>query len=358
MKTRKSLKLVCEVNMKTILLIIAILFTVSDYYCQVGKQSSIQRAPELIEMPTPVYPELAKANKIEGKVFLKFDVSENGKVNSVSIFKSDNPIFDSSAVVAAKNAKFKPALSKGIQVAASIILQIGFELKSEYEKLIDSAMQLIELKSNRKAIDVLNKVIAQNPSNSLGYKLRADCFMKIKEYQNSRFDYRKAISLEYKNHSKQVEYKDALNKMTNDWYKELDQKIEDFKKETAIDKDKSSTYLRIAKCYTEKEEWEKAEEWYTEYLSKEKNIVEEEVIRYSQVLAKTGSIVKGEAILKKYTELYPEDWRIWSRYGYFAMWLGKKDSAKAAFETALKFKPNFREALEGLDITNKQFIRP
>lgn len=358
MKQIKSLKLVCEADMKNVFLLIAIFFTVSNFYCQVSKQPPIQRAPELIEMPTPVYPELAKTNKIEGKVFLKFDVSETGKVSSVSIFKSDNPIFDSSAVTAAKNAKFKPALSNGKHIAASIILQIGFELKSEYEKLINSAEQLIELKSYRKALDVLNNAIAKNPSKSLGYKLRADCFAKTKEYSNSRFDYRKAISLEYKNSSKQLEYKDALNKMTNAWYKVLDQKIEGYKRETAINKDKSSVHLGIAKCYSEKEEWEKAEEWYTEYFNKEKNIVAEEVIRYSVVLAKTGSVVKGGKILKKYTELFPEDWRIWSRYGYFSMWLGKKDSAKTAFETALKFKPTFREALDGLDIINRQLVKP
>lgn len=234
---------------------------------------------------------------------------------------------------------------------------IGSELKPEYDKFISSAIQLIKSANYREAIETLNKAIAQNPSNSLGYKFRADCFAKTKEYSNSRYDYRRAISLEIKNSVAKTDYENALYQLTRGWYKEIDQKIESYKKEIAVDKEKSSAYLKIAKCYTEKEEWKKAEEWYTEYFNKEKNILADEVIRCSAVLAKTGSINKGVEFLKKYTVQFPEDWRLWSRYGYFAMWLGKNELAKTAFETTLKIKPFFKEAQDGLDMVNKQSIK-
>ena len=89
-------------------------------------------------------------------------------------------------------------------------------------------------------------------------------------------------------------------------------------------------------------------------MKRDDNASPDEIIRYTEILAKTGSIVKGEKILKKYVERYPDDWRLWSRYGYFTMWLAKYSIAKNAFETALGFKPFFKEAQDGLDMVNNE----
>ncbi|MFA4922951.1 MAG: tetratricopeptide repeat protein, partial [Ignavibacteriaceae bacterium] len=45
-----------------------------------------------------------------------------------------------------------------------------------------------------------------------------------------------------------------------------------------------------------------------------------------------------------------EDHRLWSRYGYFTLWLGKKKIALEAFEKALSFRPYFKEAMDGYDL--------
>jgi hypothetical protein len=60
----------------------------------------------------------------------------------------------------------------------------------------------------------------------------------------------------------------------------------------------------------------------------------DELIRYTEILAKNNHITKGEPLLKSYTEKYPDDHRLWSRYGFFSMWLGKKEIAIIAFEKA------------------------
>lgn len=341
--------------MKTFSHLLIFFLIATILYSQPGhlKSAIVDSAPRLLEMPKPIYPEIAKTNKIEGKVYLKFDVAKDGTVTSVTIIKSDNPIFDSSAVSAAKRAMFIPAKSKGNSISESIILPVAFELISESEKLLNAAQIALNNGNYNEAIDILNKAIAQNPSISLGYKLRGDCFAKIKQYPNSRLDYRRAVSLENKNSSKRSEYEEALHELLKGWYKKLDQKIENYKKEIAVDKEKSSNYLEVAKCYREMEEWKRAEKWYDEFLSKEENIIADEILRYSSVIAKNGSIIKGEKILKRFAEQFPLDWRLWSRYGYFAMWLGKNDSAKTAFEAALKYKPNFKEAQDGLYMVNK-----
>jgi tetratricopeptide (TPR) repeat protein len=207
------------------------------------------------------------------------------------------------------------------------------------------------------AIDQLNKYITAVPQESEGYYLRAQCFEKRQQYEFARLDYRRAIAVEGKDANRKSRYERDLAKMLEVWYALLNKKIEGHLREIAIDANRPYNYLEIGKSYKLMEVWDKAEQWYDEYLKRDDNASPDEIIRYTEVLAKTGSIVKGEKILKKYTDRYPQDWRLLSRYGYFTLWLGKYAIAKKAFENALGIKPFFKEAQDGLDIvTNKAYM--
>lgn len=204
------------------------------------------------------------------------------------------------------------------------------------------------------AIDQLNKLISSDPQNPEGYNLRGICFENRQQYFNARLDYRRAIALETRDSQKRAEYEKNLARLIGIWYPLLEKKINGHQREIAINPNNPFNYLEIGKSYMWMEVWDKAEQWYDEYLARDDNASPDEIIRYTEILAKTGSIVKGERILKKYVERYPDDWRLWSRYGYFTLWLSKYAIAKKAFETALSFKPFFKEAQDGLDIVNRQ----
>ena len=200
------------------------------------------------------------------------------------------------------------------------------------------------------AIDQINKFIAANPRLAVGYHKRGLCYEQRTEYQYSVLDLRRARNLDPTN---SIIQKD-LSRVIAVWHKLLYQKIEGHKRDIAVDPKIPWPYLEIGKSYRWLEEWSNAEFWYDEYLKRDDNASPDEIIRYTEILAKTGSIVKGEKILKKYTERYPEDWRIWSRYGYFVMWLGKYKLAENAFKTSLGFKPFFKEAEDGLDLAKRE----
>ncbi|MFA7228185.1 MAG: tetratricopeptide repeat protein [Melioribacteraceae bacterium] len=207
------------------------------------------------------------------------------------------------------------------------------------------------------AIDHLNNYITANPQESDGYNLRGLCYEKRQQYANGRLDYRRAIAIESKSAAKRAEYEKNLQRLIGIWYPLLNRKIEGHLREIAIDASKPFNYLEIGKSYMLMEIWDKAEDWYDRYLARDDNASPDEIIRYTEVLARTGSIVKGERILKKYVERFPTDWRLWSRYGYFTMWLGKYAISKKAFETALGFKPFYKEAQDGLDqVTNQAYL--
>ncbi|KAF0217314.1 MAG: tetratricopeptide [Ignavibacteria bacterium] len=200
------------------------------------------------------------------------------------------------------------------------------------------------------AIDQLNKYIASNPRTAEGYHIRGLCFEQRLQYWDAVFDLRRALRLT-PNDSK---IRSDLARIISVWHKQLYQKIDGHKRDIAIDPDNAFAYLEIGKSYRWLEEWYDAERWYDEYLKRDDNASPDEIIRYSVILGKTRSIVKGERILKKYVARYPDDWRLWSRYGYFTLWLGKNKIAEDAFTKSLSFKPFFEEAEDGLDLAKKQ----
>ncbi|MFO7446136.1 MAG: tetratricopeptide repeat protein [Ignavibacteriaceae bacterium] len=204
-----------------------------------------------------------------------------------------------------------------------------------------------QMKAGRygEAIDLLNRYISANPQKADGYNLRGLCNEKRAQYEQAVYDFRSARKLEPNN----KEINQNLARTTDAWYKLLYNKIEGHKREIAINPNIARNYLEIGKSYKNLGEWPTAEVWYDEYLKREEASADE-IIRYTEILAKNGHIKKGEPILKRYTDMYPEDHRLWSRYGYFLLWLGKIKPSIEAFENALALRPFFREAMDGLDL--------
>lgn len=224
------------------------------------------------------------------------------------------------------------------------------QTETELKLLKTNAIEHMQAGRYGEAIDLLNKYITTNAREAEGYNLRAICYENRSQYQNAVLDFRRAIALEPGNQ----EYRNNLSRVIEVWYAQLRKKIEGHQREIAIDPNNPFNYLEIGKSYRWMEEWSLAEQWYDEYLLRDQNASPDEIIRYTEILAKTGSILKGERILREYVGRYPDDWRLWSRFGYFLLWLAKYREAQQAFETALSFKPFFKEAQDGLDIAKNE----
>ncbi len=204
---------------------------------------------------------------------------------------------------------------------------------------------LDHIKSGRygEAIDLLNNYISARPQLAEGYNLRGLAYEHRGQLEQAVYDFRSASKLEPEN----SDIKNNLTHATQQWYKFIYNEIEGYKREIAVNPSLPQNFLQIGILYKNLGEWAEAELWYDKYLSM-KNASPDEIIRYTEILAKNNHISKGEPILKKYTEEYPDDQRLWSRYGYFLLWLGKSKPAVKAFENALELKPFFKEAMDGL----------
>ena len=228
-----------------------------------------------------------------------------------------------------------------------LILLISFPAipQNKTEEIKNLAEQNINEGKFGEAIKLLNRYISANPQNAEGYNLRGLCYENRKDYEMAVYDLRSAVKLDSQNKT----YQENLERIVKTWESLLYNKIVGFKRELKIYPDKAINYLEIGKCFKNLGRWSEAEEWYDEYLKREEPS-SDELLRYAEILAKNNHITKGEPLLKKYCERYPDDHRLWSRYGYFTMWLGKKQIAIDAFEKVLELRPYFKEALDGYDL--------
>ncbi len=92
---------------------------------------SLDVRPQQVNKVEPDYPPLARQNKVEGRVYVKVEIDENGGVTSAEVVRGPNPdhgLFDS-CVAAAKKTKFSPGMKNNLRVKTNYTLNYAFTLK-------------------------------------------------------------------------------------------------------------------------------------------------------------------------------------------------------------------------------------
>lgn len=93
-----------------------------------------EKPPEAIRQFPAKYPASAKKDKIEGTVWVKTLVDEQGKVAKVVIQKSDAEVLNQAAIDAVNQWVFAPAVMKGKPVAVWVSIPFRFKLADDKEK--------------------------------------------------------------------------------------------------------------------------------------------------------------------------------------------------------------------------------
>lgn len=83
---------------------------------------------EILSKPTPVYTSEARAKKIEGEVLLEVVFEASGKIHVVRVVRGLGHGLDDSAVHAAEQIRFKPALRNGQPSDSTALIHIVFQL--------------------------------------------------------------------------------------------------------------------------------------------------------------------------------------------------------------------------------------
>jgi TonB family protein len=83
---------------------------------------------EILSKPTPIYTDEARAKRIEGEVLLEVVFEASGKLRVVKIVRGLGHGLDDSAVHAAEQIRFKPALKDGQPSDSTAVVHIIFQL--------------------------------------------------------------------------------------------------------------------------------------------------------------------------------------------------------------------------------------
>ena len=95
-----------------------------------GCLGTYNRPIQLIAFEGPSYPETARAQKIEGFVVLRYDVTVDGVVHNVRVAESEPPgIFDDSALKTVRGWRYKAPILDGVsQPVRNMESRVVFEL--------------------------------------------------------------------------------------------------------------------------------------------------------------------------------------------------------------------------------------
>jgi protein TonB len=75
------------------------------------------------------YPEIAKENGIQGRVFVQFVIEANGSVSQVTVIRGVDPYLDKEAIrVVSSMPAWAPGKQRGIPVPVTFIVPINFKL--------------------------------------------------------------------------------------------------------------------------------------------------------------------------------------------------------------------------------------
>lgn len=82
--------------------------------------------------PKPDYPSIARSRGWQGKVVLRVQISEAGKVESVAVEQSSgHELLDESALTAVRDWLFVPAMQANQAIASSVLVPIIFSLRDD-----------------------------------------------------------------------------------------------------------------------------------------------------------------------------------------------------------------------------------
>ncbi|HSY53181.1 MAG TPA: TonB family protein [Opitutaceae bacterium] len=87
---------------------------------------SLDRPPQALAQPQPIYPFDAKSKELNGQVVVEFLVDKSGHVLNPRVVSSSDPIFEETTLRAIENWRFAPGTWHGVPVRFSMRVPVAF----------------------------------------------------------------------------------------------------------------------------------------------------------------------------------------------------------------------------------------
>jgi TonB family protein len=96
-------------------------------FAQYQRVSAGMKPPKATSAPDPKFPDLPSDAEPRGTVVMLVGVNAKGRVGAVRVLRSDEKVFEQSAVETVKKWKFKPAQQNGQPVPVQVTVEMKFQ---------------------------------------------------------------------------------------------------------------------------------------------------------------------------------------------------------------------------------------
>ena len=99
-----------------------------------GTNAPVELTPEMIppvllHKVSPIYPDVPRKARLQGRVTVQAVIGLDGSVESVEILRTTNPLFDDAALAAVKLWRYRAATMNGVPVRVFFTVEVGFVLR-------------------------------------------------------------------------------------------------------------------------------------------------------------------------------------------------------------------------------------
>jgi protein TonB len=88
----------------------------------------VDREPRKVRHVAPVYPPLALAARVQGRVRLECVIGEDGRVSEIVVVEG-HPLLDAAAIEAVRQWRYRPTLLNGVPVSVALAVVVDFRLR-------------------------------------------------------------------------------------------------------------------------------------------------------------------------------------------------------------------------------------
>ncbi|MAA77692.1 MAG: hypothetical protein CL916_00410, partial [Deltaproteobacteria bacterium] len=114
----------------------------SYLFAQEPAESSLERAPTVLERVEPMYPSVIEEEGIQGDVLLEIELDDQGRVLAANVLESLHPDIDQAAIDAVLQFRFTPYLdANGIVQPAKLQYRISFSVKKSIQESVQGTVR-------------------------------------------------------------------------------------------------------------------------------------------------------------------------------------------------------------------------
>ncbi len=122
---------------------------------------NVDQMPQVISPNIPEYPQVAKRDSIEGRVYVKLWIDKEGLPRKGVVLRSDNAIFNQPSIDAAMKYRFRPAIYRDNPVAVWVVIPFNYKLKPS---LAETSSDTALVKEYRKQMTEMAKALTRSES--------------------------------------------------------------------------------------------------------------------------------------------------------------------------------------------------